>query len=707
MKHALIALAAALSLGGVAQAQDQTPRQRVPMSAEAMWGLARVGDPVITPDGRGAIVAISRFTLSDDSRTSDLFLYPTDGSAPRQLTADRAGESEVVVSPDGRSIAFVARRTGDEQGQLYVLPLDGGEARRITTVPVGVRLPRWLPDGSGLVFLARVWEDLDTWEAQGARLKERATSPMTARVWDRPQVTDWDQFVDDGAWHLYRVPATGGDVTAITRGSGRSVALSVQGGMPYDISPDGREVAFESDTDTTGVRPNIDIYTIPLAGGTPTNLTTDNVNGDGGPAYSPDGRYLAFGRQVLYGFYGENVRLMLRDRRAGTTRWLTEGWDRSASGLVWTPDSRSLYGSIDDAGTRRVYRFDISGGAPRLITGLPQGQQPDLSGLEIAGRNPVLVGTRQSFSEPPTLVRIDPRTGATTQLSKVNDEALAGFDFGTVESVTYEGANGVPIQMWVAYPPGFDRTKKYPLYLLLHGGPHNGITNAWTWRWNAHVFAGWGYVTGWHNFHGSSGFGQAFTDSINPDRITLPYQDTIKAAEWFAGQPWIDTNRMTAGGGSYGGFLASTLLGREHPFRALVAHAAVYNNFTQMAADYSGEQDRHFEFWDRPEEFLRYSPHMSAGNFATPTLVIHGQLDYRVPVTHGIELFHTLQRRGVPSRLVYYPNENHWILKPQNSVFWYGQVREWIGRYAPAGANTPAVPAFTLPAAATAAARGG
>jgi len=270
-------------------------------------------------------------------------------------------------------------------------------------------------------------------------------------------------------------------------------------------------------------------------------------------------------------------------------------------------------------------------------------------------------------------------------LSDANDAQLAATAFGKVESVTYKGADGADIQMWVVYPPDFDPAKKYPLYLLLHGGPHNGIPDSWTFRWNAQVFASWGYVTAWHNFHGSSGFGQAFTDSINPDLISKPYEDTIRAAEWFVAKPWIDSERMAAGGGSYGGFLAATLLGRDHPFKTLVAHAAVYNNYTMYGGDYGAEKARFFEAWDNPEEFARYSPHAAASNFKTPTLVIHGQLDQRVPLNNGMELFQILQNRGVPSRLVYYPDENHWILKRQNSLFWYAETKDWLTRYAPAG----------------------
>jgi dipeptidyl aminopeptidase/acylaminoacyl peptidase len=374
-------------------------------------------------------------------------------------------------------------------------------------------------------------------------------------------------------------------------------------------------------------------------------------------------------------------RLMVLERSTGAVREVAADWDRSKTNLVWAADGRRLYGAIDDAGAIRLWEIPLEG-APHAITKSPSFSNAALS------RSGTLVALRQSFVEPPTLVRIDPATGAATKLSTANDQLLASTDLGTYESVEYRGAGGAPIQMWVNYPPGFDRSRRYPLYLLIHGGPHNAVTDGMQFRWNAQVFSSWGFVTAWPNFHGSSGFGQAFADSINPRWDDLPYQDVIAAADWLAAQPWIDRDRMVAGGGSYGGYLTTVLLGRPHPFKALVAHAAVYNLYTQYGGDVAIEIPRFGGFWEpEQQEVIRTSsPHYAAAAFATPTLVVHGQKDMRVPVNNGLELYQTLLMKGVPARLLYYPDENHWVLKPHNSLLWYDEVRRWIERWTvPAG----------------------
>jgi len=653
-----------------------------PLDAETMWKFQRIGEPALSPDGRQVIYPVTVFDDEKDKGEADLYLVPTAGGPSRRLTSMPGNESEPAWSPDGRWIAFVAKRGDDKESQLYVMPTDGGEAARVGDVPTGVSAPKWFPDSQRIAFISRVWPDLPDWKKAGERLEERGKSKMSAKTWNRPPVSWWDHYLDDRQSHVFSIPLTGGTPTAITLGTGIELSREETNKRSYDISPDGMEVAFEADIDPTGVDQNLDVLVVPATGGKARNLTLDNVADDGTPTYSPDGHWLLYTRQTIKGFYGDSRQAWLVHRRTDARRRLAADWDRSIGGIVWAPDSKSLYAAIDDAATDRVYRIDIASGRQAAVT-----TSSSFSGLAIAGKPATLVGIRQSLSEPPTLVRVTPRDGTVTKLSDINDALLAATTFGKVENITYPGAGGADIQMWVVYPPGFDPAKKYPLYLLLHGGPHNGVTDAWTFRWNAQVFAAWGYVVAWHNFHGSSGFGQAFTDSINPDRITKPYQDTIKAAEWFMSQPWIDSERMVAGGGSYGGFLAATLLGRPHPFKALIAHAAVYNEFAQYGADYGAGKRRFFEFWERPEEFARYSPHTSAGNFATPTLVLHGQLDRRVPLNNGIELFQTLQNRGVDSRLVYFPDENHWVLKRQNSLHWYGEVRDWLARYAPASAR--------------------
>lgn len=687
----LLAAALALSTASLGLAQSAAPAAAgaatagsVPdvattLTAEKMWRLQRLGDPAISPDGKLAVVPVTRYDIEANEGFTDLWLFPVAGGAPVQLTGDRAAETEPVFSPDGRHVAFVSRRGDDQAGQIYVIPVGGGEARRITHLPTGADSPKWFSDGRRIAFVSRVWTDLVRWEDQAKRLAERTGSKMTAQVWERAPIAYWDRYLDEREPHVFAIALEGGEPVAITRASGFSLPVREYDAGSWDISPDGTEIAFAAEVDRTGIEPNQDLILLPACGCKPArNLTADNPADDGSPRYSPDGRHLAFAQQRIKGFYADRERLMLLERASGKLRSLTENWDRSVAGLRWLPDSRALVGAIDDAATRRVYRFELRGAAPRALT-----TQPSFAALAVGRGGAVAI--RQSFSEPPTLVRLDLRSGRATELSAFNDAALAQLKLGKVESVTYEGARGDAIQMWVIYPPDFDPAKKYPVYMLLHGGPHNGVTDGMQWRWNAQVFAGWGYIVTWHNFHGSSGFGNEFADSINPDRMSLPCEDTIKAAEWLARQPFVDRERMAAGGGSYGGFLASALLGRPHPFRTLVAHAAVYNSFTQLAADYGAEKERFFDYWDRPEEFARFSPHTAAANFSTPTLVIHGQQDLRVPVSHGVELFNTLQKRGVPSKLVYFPDENHWVLKPQNSLFWYETKRRWLEQYVPPG----------------------
>ena len=683
-----------LSLGVLLLASVPAPAgdaEAAPLSADVLWQIRRLGSPALSPDGQWVVLPVTNYDTKADKALTDLWLVPTTPGEARQLTSHEGSETSPVFSPDGKYVAFEAKRGDDENPQLYVIAVAGGEARRVTAVPTGAAAPKWFPDSRRLAFVSRVWVDLKTWDDMAKRQKERKDAKMTARVFDQAPIRYWDHWLDDRQAHVYTIPLEGGEPKAVTLGTGLQLSRAEVGTGSFDISPEGTEIAFAADVDKTGTDANFDVFTIPAEGGTARDVSSENKAADQAPLYSPDGRFLAFGRQVVKHFYGDRVRLVLHDRKADTNRVVTEDFDRSVSDLVFSPDGQSVYAAIDDAARQRVYRIELASGRPTALT-----KEKSFSALDLAKDGKTLVALRQGFAEPPTLVRIDTASGEPVKLSTFNDALFEKVAWGHYESVTYKGAGGQDIQMWVNYPPGFDRTKKYPVYLLLHGGPHNGITDSFTFRWNAQVFSGWGYVTAWHNFHGSSGFGQAFTDSINPDWATKPYEDTIAAAQWLAAQPWADGNRLAAGGGSYGGYLATLLLGREHPFKTIVAHAAVYDLYNMVGSDGGASQPRFPGYWEKEQDALykKMSPHFGAPRFKTPTLVIQGGLDYRVPDTNGIEVFHMLQQRGVKSRLIYYPNENHWILKPQNSLFWYQSTRDWLKEFvgegpggAPAGAG--------------------
>lgn len=664
-----------------------------PLDAETLWRLPRLGPPALAPDGRHAVLAVTRYDLAADKGQSDLWLVAIAGSeqrqaaaqAPVQLTA-QGSASAPAISPDGRLVAFLSKRGEDEAQQIYLLPLTGaGEARRLTSVPGGAAAIRWFPDSRRLAFAARVFPDWKGFADVAERLKAAKDSKVTARVWDKAPARAWDTWLDGRVPHLFSVAVEGGEPRAITAGGPASLPVSGPTGPgstagQYDISPDGQEIVFQGDADRTGVEPNQELWLVPAAGGAPRNLTADNPATDGGPRWSPDGKTIAYQRQARPRHWGERSRAALLDRATGKVRVLTEAWDRSAGSLTWSRDGKALYTAADDEGHQRIFRIDAASGAVRRVT-----ERLAFSDLALAADGRTAVALRQGHAEPPALVKLDLANGAARKLTAFEEPALSGVALGRYESVTFPGGRGEPVQMWVVYPPGFDPARKWPVLLLLHGGPHVAIPDGFHWRWNAQVFAGWGYVVAWHAFHGTPGFGQAFTDSIVPDNTTLPYEDTIAAARWLADRPFVDAGRMAAAGGSFGGYLAAVLLGREHPFRTLVTHAGVHDRLAQYAADYGAGHKEIPEFWEDPALYRRISPIEEAARFRTPTLVIHGGRDYRVPDSHGLELWNVLQNRGIRSRLVHFPDENHWILKPQNSVFWYRQVQEWLKQEVGAG----------------------
>ncbi|WP_376694619.1 prolyl oligopeptidase family serine peptidase [Wenzhouxiangella sp. EGI_FJ10305] len=679
MKRILLTLLLLLPTLALAQ-DDNGDDERKVLSAEVLWELDRIGSPVISPDGDWVVAPVTDYDVEEDKGETRLWLFAADGSVERPLTVEGQDASSPAFSSDGDRLAFVAKRGDDEAGQIYLINMDGpGEAQRLSDVPTGASALKWV--GEHIYFISSVWPEMD-WEAMEEKLKEEKDAKVSAHQWNALPYSSWDHWIEEDRHnHVFRIPADGGDVEELTQPLDRQLSRSGAAAGSYDIHPDETHIAFVSDRKRDGVDPDYDVFLAEIGSESAENLTTENEANDGTPMFSPDGETLAYLKQNIPGFYGDTQNIILVDLDSGDERNITADWDRSASGLVWAPDSSGFYGSIDDEGTVRVFFIDAQGRQPRAIS-----TDTSYGDLAIADGG-TLVGTNQSFLYPPRLVRIDTDSGETERLSTINEELLAEVDAGSYESVTYTGHDGAEIQMWVNYPPGFDDSKEYPLFLLIHGGPHGSINDTFHFRWNAQTFASWGYVTAWHNFHGSSGFGQDFVDYINPDWITAPYNDTIAAAEWFEDKDWIDDDRMVAGGGSYGGYLSSILLGKAHPFNALMIHAPVYNMYSQMAADFAVHAQRFGNFWEAPEIYKEISPHYYAENFDTPALIIHGQQDLRVPVGQAFELFRTLQSKDIDSRLIYFPDENHWVLKPNNSLYWYEEVRKWFADFAEPGAQ--------------------
>jgi dipeptidyl aminopeptidase/acylaminoacyl peptidase len=670
-----IILALFLLAAPLAFAAEQSQR----LSAEVLWQLQRVGSPVVSPGGDQVVVPVTTYPEDGEDAKSQLWMLSAEGkTAQRPLTAAEANASGPVFSPDGSRLAFARKIDKEEPAQVYIMPMSGpGEAVKLTDIPTGASALKWA--AGHIYFVSSIWPEM-TFDEMQEKLEADKDSKLSAKVWNAMPYSHWDSWVaEDRQYHLYRVPDTGGDVEALTLPIGIQLSRVAVDASDYDVSPDGTTLAFVADGGEGPVYPDEDIFLLKIGSDKATNITEDNSAPDDHPMFSPDGRTLAFARQHIAGFYADQVKLMLHELKSGKRRMAHGDWDRSAAGLVWAPNSKGLYGAIDDAGTRRVYYLPLNADAPAAVTG-----KTDYSQLSIA-RNGTLIAQNQSAVHPAQIVQIDTRRGSATRLDTFNDDILAEVAVGTYESVTYTGADGDPIQMWVHYPPGFDPDKQYPLFLLIHGGPHGAITDNFHYRWNAQTFASWGYVTAWPNFHGSTGFGQKFADSINPDWVSRPYADVIAAAEWLMDKPWIDAKRTVAGGGSYGGYLSTILLGREHPFNALMIHAAVYDLYAQTSADFAVHDQRFGPYWENPNIYEEISPHLFADRFKTPSLIIHGQRDLRVPVGQAFELFRTLQTRGIDSRLVYYPDENHWILTRANSLHWYNEVREWVERYAAPG----------------------
>jgi dipeptidyl aminopeptidase/acylaminoacyl peptidase len=694
-RFALVPIFIVLGPLGVASAAAAEKR---PMTFEDLWKLKRIGAPAVASDGQWAAADVTTYDMDKDDSTADIWLLATDGAAQKQLTNYPGKSTGPKWSPDGQLIAFVSKRGGDEGPQIYVISPQGGEARRVTQMPMAPSHLKWSGDSKTIYCIAWTWPDAADDAAYQIREKELKENKVKAFVIDDATYRYWDKWLADGKRPVvFSVDVATGKHTNLLAGTGRTLHPYETTANDYDVSPDGKELCFVSENvKDIGLDVNHDLFTVELAtppggrqlpvAGSLKNLTIDNAANDTSPAYSPDGKYVAFLRQTTKFFYADRARLMIMDRATGQKSDITASLDRSCANPRWLPQNNRLAVEVEDDGYMNIFFAGIN--PPRVI---PVHEKISERSIDFARTIRLGVFLRTSFDLPATVFSHRPGEQAARQISHFNDSLVSQWKLGKVESVTIKGADDRPVQMWIIYPPDFDPLKKWPLVQMVHGGPHNGIYSDFSYRWNPQLWAAQGWVIGIVNFHGSSGFGQEFTDSITGDFGTKPTIDIMKATDWFEQQPWIDKNRIATAGGSYGGYMMAYLNGHTDRFKAMVCHAGVYSYASQMASDIVVSRRRALGGfpWEDYARSDKQSANRFAQNFKTPTLVIHGERDYRVPVTQGLEYYNTLKMKGVPARLLYYPDENHWILKPQNSRLWHHEVFGWLEKYIGKGPSEP------------------
>ena len=675
-----ITISMAVVLGWRATAGAQEGKH--PISFDDMIRMHRLADPKISPDGKWVAYVLATPDMNANRNASNLWLVAISGGEPIQLTQS-GHDSSPAWSTDGKTLAFLSDRDGTSQ--VYLLPMNGGEAHAITRLSTGADTVKWSPDGKSIVFTSSVYPDCKNDACNKARDEEKEKTKVKAHVAEQLLYRHWNHWSEGKRSHVFVMAADGsGEARDLNASANYDVPPDQRGGAEdINFSPDSKEICFTAVTDKMeATSTNGDLFLVPVTGGEAKRIT-NNPGFDGNPVYSPDGRYIAYHAQLTPGYEADRWRVMLYDRQSGKTENLSEGFDRSANELAWSADSKTIYFTAENETLRPVYAMAARAGAePKKI--IAEGFNTALS---ISGDVKTIVFERSSLAYPAELFTASSDGTGTRQLTRHNDGILAKVEMNAPETFWFEGAESTRVQAMMIRPPRFDAGKKYPLLVLLHGGPQTMWSNAWGYRWNAQVFSAAGYVTLMINRRGSTGYGQKFTDEITNDWGGKPYVDVMKGIDFaIAKYKFIDGSRIAAAGGSYGGYMANWIATHTGRFKAIISHAGIYDKASMYATEelWFEEHDMQGTPWSNPESYRKWAPMTYAselGKFKTPTLVVCGERDYRVPYTQSLEFFSALQKQGVPSKLVVFPDEGHWVLMPQNSQFWYKTFLDWLAAY--------------------------
>jgi dipeptidyl aminopeptidase/acylaminoacyl peptidase len=685
--------------------------------------------------------------LAANRKTPHIWIVPLNSGATSVGTGDSPVQAEHILiadqdgdrprwAPDGKRFAFISTKDGGSQ--VWIADFDGGAGNvtgihKLTSIATEAAGELWSPGGAHILFTSDVYPECDGAPAaeeacNAKKSKEAGESKVKAIIFDRLLYRHWDAykrgkrshiFVVEAPPEVYPIAVAGLIYRApldLTPGDYDAPVFSLDGQDNYAFSPDGQEICYTSNHDKVeATSTNNDLWIVPVGvgvGDSPAqvlaqtkNITADNPASDSTPLYSPDGKYIAYRAQQRPGYESDRFRLMLYDRKTGEKRSIADRFDRWVGTTAWSSDSKAIYFSAEDRGSAHIFqvRLDEMGDSGKRWRVIVSGFNDDLA-LTADGRS--LLFTRMSLTHPNEIYFQSPIVpkgcdrkanaedidvincgwpGPGEALTHINDALLSQVAMSPLESLWFTGANGEAVQGFLVKPPNFDPSKKYPVKFLIHGGPQGAWGDDWSYRWNPELFAANGYVVIMINFHGSTGYGQKFVDSINGDWGGAPFEDLMKGLDYAEKTyPFIDKDRECALGASFGGYMANWVLGHTDRFKCIVSHDGTFNN----ESDWGTTEELWFNEWEfrgtpytNRELYRKWSPHLFATNFKTPTLVIHGQLDYRLDVSEGFQLFTTLQRLGVPSKMLYFPDEGHWVLKPQNSQLWYKTVNDWVDQW--------------------------